>query len=267
MLDIKHKVTVYILVYNNEDGMEKTVESVLLQDMDDMQIIISDDGSTKYDTSLLKKYQDRLKERFQDVELLLNPENVGTVKHINKVLSCSTGKYLIPLSSGDAFATGNVVSSAVGILEKTGRLILASRYIDMYLNGRSKVRPNLVTGLRLKFMPKQLMNYMIRKRNLISGCAVVYSRDLFEQYGFFDEKYHLVEDYPYYIKLLGQGLKFGWMGKPITIHEIGGVSTGKVHPSIYKDIDLMREELYQHKEDYDRKTRAFLEACHEEKKD
>jgi hypothetical protein len=28
----------------------------------------------------------------------------------------------------------------------------------------------------------------------------------------------------------------------------------------------MREELYQHKEDYDRKTRAFLEACHEEKK-
>ena len=56
------------------------------------------------------------------------------------------------------------------------------------------------------------------------------------------------------------------MGKPITIHEIGGVSTGKVHPSIYKDIDLMREELYQHKEDYDRKTRAFLETCHEKKK-
>ena len=259
-----HKATVYILVYNNEHTLKDTVDSVLKQDMDDIQVIISDDGSTKYDTSLLEKYGEMLRTRFEDVIINVNECNIGTVKHINKVFSLCTGQYLFPLSSGDIFYNSSVVRRYVDAMDKKHSLILTSRHKDVYDDGHSKIRPQYFVGMALRLCPKKLTNYMIRKRNLLSGCSTVYSRELLERHGCFDEKYHLVEDYPYYISLLRKGVRFDWIAGPEVIHGIGGVSTGRVHPSIYKDIELMREELYESIDEFDKKTQAYLKTCHEE---
>ena len=40
------KLSIIIPLYNNEDTLERTVESVLRQNIDDFEIIIVDDGST-----------------------------------------------------------------------------------------------------------------------------------------------------------------------------------------------------------------------------
>ena len=40
------KLSIIIPLYNNEDTLERTVESVLRQNIDDCEIIIVDDGST-----------------------------------------------------------------------------------------------------------------------------------------------------------------------------------------------------------------------------
>lgn len=260
----KYRATIYILVYNNVDELDRTVQGVIEQDYENVEVIISDDGSTKYDTAVLNTYAEKIRQRYKDVKVNINQQNVGTVKHLNKVFKLATGDIFITCSSGDCFKSSSAVSDIVKHFEKTGELIATARRIDRYNTG-DKVRPGAFLGLLLKLCPRKLAYYMIRKKNLISGACTYYRRELFEKYGYHDEDYHLVEDYPYYVSLLLKGEKIGFINKPVMIHTIGGVSTGKIHPSIYKDIELMREKLYQSEYSFDAKTKAYLKQCHDSK--
>lgn len=259
----KPLVTVYVLVYNNVDGLESTINSVYEQDYNNAEIIISDDGSSNYDTSVLNGYADKLREKYSKVRVNVNEQNVGTVKHLNRVFKMAEGDILVTCSSGDTFAAANAVSGLVKQFEKTNKLIITTRRIDRY-QGYDKVRPSVVLGIALKLFPQRLLDYIVAKKNVLSGCCTFYRKEIFEEYGYLDERYHLVEDYPYYVMLLRNRVSFGFYKKPVIIHTIGGVSTGKIHPSIYKDIKRLREDMYPCRNEFSKKTAKFLEECHNE---
>lgn len=255
-------VTIFILVYNNADGLDKTVQSVIDQTYENVEVILSDDGSKNYDISILERYAEKIRTRYDKVYVNVNEQNLGTVKHLNRVIKMAKGKYLFNCCSGDSFCNKDTVAKLVDEFEKSGSLILATRRKDLYDNGKTKLRPAWFYGFALQHCPMQLLDYMVCKKNVISGSCTFCSKELFETYGYYDEDYHLVEDYPYYVMLLQKKVKFGWTSMPSICHEIGGVSTGKVHPSIYKDIELMREKMYMQKELYSKKIQVFLEQNH-----
>ncbi len=238
----KPTATIYILVYNNAEELPATVESVMKQTYADAEIIISDDGSQNYDVSILEQYAAVLRKKYGQVRININEKNVGTVKHLNRVLKMAEGRYLISCSSGDTFAKEETVEKIVRIFEKKKTLLLTTRRMDI-MSRKKKIRPSVMIGMLLKLAPGILLDYMIRKKNVISGCCTFYQKRLFETYGYFDERYHLVEDYPYYVMLLKKKVRFGWSGMVSVCHRMGGVSTGRVHPSIYRDIELMRSSL------------------------
>lgn len=265
-MDKTIKATIFILVYNNANELETTINSVFNQSInDEAEVIISDDGSTNYDIEILEKYANYLRGRYKHVTVNVNEENVGTVKHLNKVFKMAKGQYLFSCSSGDRFYSGTTVEETIGFMEKKDLMIVTSKRVDVYDNGKSRVRPGMRVGWWLKRNPKKLLNYMIRKKNVLSGCCTFYKKELFEQYGYHDERFHLVEDYPYYVNLLRKDVTIGWLASPTVYHSIGGVSTGKVHPSIYSDIELLRDDLFEVKDEFDEKTEAFLVECYDKK--
>lgn len=238
----KPTVTIYILVYNNAEELPATIESVMKQTYTDAEVILSDDGSRNYDVNILEQHAAVLRKKYGQVRINLNEKNVGTVKHLNRVLKMSEGKYLLSCSSGDAFANEDTIEKIVRAFEQKKTLLLTTRRLDV-MPEKKKIRPSMLTGMLLKYAPGMLLDYMIRKKNVISGCCTFYQKELFELYGYFDERYHLVEDYPYYVMLLQKKVQFGWSSMVSIHHRMGGVSTGRVHPSIYKDIELMRSLL------------------------
>ena len=258
----KIKITIFVLVYNNFEELDTTINSINSQSVNSQtEVIISDDGSDNYDTSKLELCATMLRRRFPKVTVNVNKKNVGTVKHLNIVYNMAEGEYLISLSSGDRFYASNTVEHIVNKLEKSKALIVTSPRVDVYPGGKSKRRPGKSMRFWLKHNPRKLMNYMIRKKNLISGCCTFYRKSLFEQYGYLDERYHLVEDYTYYTYLLRRNVRFEWLGEVTVFHRMSGVSSGKVHPSIYSDIEMMRSNLLEYKEELAPSTVAFLEKC------
>ena len=237
----KPLITVSAMIYNNIEGLEQTVNSFMEQDYENAEIILSDDGSTKYDTSVLNDYADRLRQKYKKVLVNVNEQNMGTVKHINKVIKLSSGKYYMDCSSGDVFYKKDTVSKIVEFFETHDELVLTTKRVDRYEDGTDKIRPTSFVGFALKYQPKRLLDYILHKKNVISGSCTFYKKEIFEKYGYYDEQYFLVEDYPYFVHLLENNVKFGWMSEPTVIHEMGGVSTGDVHPGVYKDIELLRK--------------------------
>lgn len=259
-------ITIPVMVYRNAQSLPDTVASILRLNIDDLEVILSDDGSPEDMSGRMEEAAEALRKKYPRVRVDLEKENVGTVKHFNRLIKSSSGTYIVPCSAGDAFADANTLGELIGRMEKRGEMILAARHRDIYPE-RTKDRPGRLFGTMLNLLPKKALESMIVKRNQISGCAVIYTRRLFERYGVFDEDYRLLDDYPYYVTLLKKGESIPYVHRVLTDHPMGGVSNGKVHPQIYRDLCTMHRKLLEEPEGLSGKTVAFLENKVKEEKD
>ncbi len=254
----KPSVTIPVMVYRNAEALPDTIESILRLSIEDPEVILSDDGSPEDVRELLEKAADRLKEKYTRVCVKINTDNVGTVRHFNGLIKDSEGEYIVPCSAGDAFADADTLGTLIARMEQKKERILAARHRDIYPD-RQKIRPGKAFGTLLNLAPRTALESMVIKRNQISGCAVIYSRKLFDEYGLFDEDYRLLDDYPYYVRLLKKGEHFPYVHRVLTDHPMGGVSNGKVHPQVYRDLCTMHRKLLADPEGLSRKTIMYLE--------
>ncbi len=238
------KVTVLFLSYNNFDEAEVTVASLMKQSYTDAEIVLSDDASTKDHAPLIYAAAEKLSTHFKNVRVNINEENMGTVAHMNKLFKQIDSGYIIFCSPGDAFPGEDTIANIVRDFEKSGCLLITGQHKDISAD-RVKTRPGALTGAALKLCPRLLMNYMICRHNLISSCCTAYSTELFKRYGYLDEDYRLLDDYPYYIYLLQRGVRFAYTNEVFLEHSMeGGVSTGdEIHPLILKDLYTMFAKL------------------------
>lgn len=90
-------VSVIVPVYNAADTLEETLRSLLCQDEEITEIICVDDGSTDESRTILKRYAD-----FADnIRVVLNPKNQGTLMTRRNGVRVATGKYIMFVDSDD----------------------------------------------------------------------------------------------------------------------------------------------------------------------
>lgn len=233
--------TVIILVYNNSQYLEKTIRSVVNQSYDNIEIIISDDCSSKNTENLeqmIELYGANPKFHF-----ILNNKNVGTVKHINKVIAASKGDILCPLSCGDCFYDGNSLENIVKYFNNNDLLLVTAKRMCEINGSENFVLPKIKQQAIIKCQ-KRLFEY-ICLFNFISGASTYYRRELFEMYGLFDERYRLLEDAPYYIYLLSKNVAIGYLDNITISYQWGGVSTNKnIHPYLLQDYKVLNKEIW-----------------------
>ncbi len=116
-------VTVALFSYNQEKYIEEAVNSILSQDCEPVQIIISDDCSIdktySIATSLVNKYTGP-----HQITLNCNKKNLGIGGHINKIMQLSKGE-LIVAAGGDDISLPNRVADTVEMWRKTGNRCLS----------------------------------------------------------------------------------------------------------------------------------------------
>ena len=190
----------------------------------------------------------------------INETNMGTVAHMNRLFKEIDDGCIIFCSPGDAFPHKDTIANIVKRFERGGEPVLTGQRTDIK-DGRRKTRPGALVGCALKFCPKLLMNYMIQKRNLISSCCTAYTKELFEKYGYLDEDYRLLDDFPYIVSLLQKGVRIGYTDEVFLEHSVGGgVSTGEeIHPVILKDLMTMLAKLKENPEGLSRRTMKSIE--------
>jgi CMP-N-acetylneuraminic acid synthetase len=89
------KVTVYIPTYNYGRFIEKAVDSVIGQTMDDWELIVIDDGSTDNTSEVLARYRRNPKIR------IIQQENKGLNVTNNIALRLANGRYITRLDADD----------------------------------------------------------------------------------------------------------------------------------------------------------------------
>lgn len=96
------KLSIITINYNNKEGLQKTIDSVVCQTWHDFEWIVIDGGSTDGSKELIERYQ-------QHFAYWCSEPDKGVYNAMNKGIDHAKGEYLLFLNSGDALYDKDVL--------------------------------------------------------------------------------------------------------------------------------------------------------------
>ena len=232
--------TVIIPSYNSPD-IFSTLRSVISQDYPRIQLILVDDASDDFPEQDVKTYlHTHSKKNVEEFQILINEHNIGTVRTMNKALQLSCGDYIFNLASDDCFYDEQVLSDWVAEFQKTGaQVITAYRAVyDNQMEHQSQIEPTEKQVRRIKTLSPRDLFEDIAQTNYIFGCCTARTAACVQKYGFYDERYRLVEDHPMNLKLLRSGERIHFFERIVVKYREGGTSSPGRYNAVYaQDVD------------------------------
>lgn len=127
------KVSVCMPVYNGENYIAESIQSVLDQTYQNFELIISDNCSTDKTSEIVKSFDD------SRIKYLRNSENIGLVANFNQVIGLAIGKYICIWAHDDVMFPDNL-SSKVAILDKHENVGFIHSDVQL-IDGNSNILP------------------------------------------------------------------------------------------------------------------------------
>lgn len=192
-------LSVVMPTYNGEQFLSKALESIMMQDERDIEIVAVDDGSTDDTLGVLRSYIDRLPLRISEQE---RGENwvVGT----NRGLRSAVGTYISLLHQDDFWMPGRL--RAIKRLLASGTvpslLVHPVWFVDIEGKPIGRWRCPLPTGRDLH--PDIVTDRLI-VQNFISVPGAVFPRELALDLGGLDERLWYTADWDLWLRLARRG--------------------------------------------------------------
>ncbi|OOR98097.1 hypothetical protein B0186_09865 [Canicola haemoglobinophilus] len=190
-------VSVIIPIYNSMKYLRDTLDSVINQTYQDLEIILINDGSTDTSLSICKEYSKnhlRIK--------LFSQDNKGASMARNLGLENAQGKYILFVDSDD-YILPNHIESLVTTLEKNNSDICISnckRINENEITYNKSSKPQLDVTYTLT--PEDLLKDVIYGNNIgWEVAAKLYKTSILKDI-YFDDKEVLGEDFEFFYKAL-----------------------------------------------------------------
>ena len=208
------KLSIITINYNNAEGLRKTMESVLAQTYTEIEYIIVDGASIDGSVDVIRELATRPTIKW------VSEKDTGIYNAMNKGIRMATGEYIEILNSGDILFDANVTQRMIEHLDQINSQnensigILYGNMIKVNASGKI-VGKSGYTEYSLRQFYSSTLNH---------DCAYI-RRDLFEQYGLYDEQLKIVSDWKWYLQAIGLGkVKPEYVDIDVTIFDDGGIS-------------------------------------------
>lgn len=248
------KVSVIIASYNNLQYLYQAVDSVLQQDYGQIQLIVSDDGSAGFHPQAVEQYIEKNKaDNLVEYLVRTNRKNLGTVRNLNQALQYVKGEAVICLAADDMLYDKKVISSHIRHqAQLKDQNTIALTQVRHYSRDMAQALYDVLTPERIRLLEHgsraQIYGELCQWCFIpLSGTALPIK--LIAKLGGFDERYDIVEDWPFFLKAVRTGVRFRYFDTISVKHRDGGVSRSKkplsdpVRNRYYRD--LMKVNRYE----------------------
>ncbi|OEJ15967.1 hypothetical protein BFL38_10950 [Brachyspira hampsonii] len=131
----KPLLSVVIPTYNRKDMLKEAVDSVLQQDYDNIQIIISDNASTDGTDILMQEYQSL----YDNIIYIKREKNLGPkINGYKAYEDYAQGKYIFFLCDDDYLMGNTFFSNAVEVFETNPNVTIVTGHVQMYFEEYDK---------------------------------------------------------------------------------------------------------------------------------
>lgn len=184
-------VSVVVPVYNSAETLDKCVESIFQQTYPSLSAIFINDASTDESLPKLLAWQEKI--GADKVIIISNESNLGVTQSLNKGLQIAQGKYIARIDADDWW-TEEKIEKQVKFLETHSQYrIVGCNYININGTLQRKIRMDTDDALIRK---------NIIRHNPFAHSCVVYSTELIQQIGGYDEKVKYGSDYDLFLRML-----------------------------------------------------------------
>ncbi len=233
---MKDLFSVVVLIYNNSEYLNQCLESVLIQDYASIELIIVDDCSRSFNRDDIVSYlESNKKENLVNYVVYQNEKNFGTVKSANGAIKKASGRFIKLLAADDALYDWKSLSHAAEALLASPDGIIAGDVMrcDAHLEPIAEYHKNLLDNLN-HLKPFEVFRLLCIHNDIVAG-GVFFTKSFFEKYGYFDESYRLLEDWPTWLTVTKKGCRI--LHSPfyaVRYRSNGGVGTS-VNPMYMAD--------------------------------
>lgn len=177
---MENKISIIIPVYNTREYLEDCLNSVLKQNLNNLEVIIINDASTDGSLKICEDYS-----KSYGFILISNEENLGLARTRNKGLDISSGEYVIFLDSDDILPP-NSISTLYEAIKKEDADIAMAKLNSFNSLGEYGYYSD-------KYMKKYEVSNIYQNKdivNCISVCSKIYKKEFIKDLRFLEGTTH-----------------------------------------------------------------------------
>ena len=214
------KYSIITINYNNKEGLEKTIQSVLAQTSHDYQFIIIDGGSTDGSVDIIKQNADQ-------IDYWVSEPDRGRYSAMNKGINQAIGDYLNFMNSGDTFHSPTVLEDIAKM--NFSEDIITGGFYDQEKDIKHIIKPQEVTLLTML-------------KNTFNHQATFIKRHLFNK-RLYDENYVIQSDAKFnYLSIIYDNCSVRIIDYIVANYDFNGISSNLA--LVDKEWDKMLAELF-----------------------
>jgi len=172
-------LTIVTVVFNGENGLEKTINSVLCKKSSKVEYVVLDGCSTDGSLGIIKDYR-------SEIDIFVSEPDSGIYDAMNKAVLLATGRWIYFLNCGD-----EIVADMASVLELLSRVDCSLQFFEFNIEG---VERDFKFTNNIFSMPSS-HQAMICKTALLKS-------------NLFDLRYHVAADYDFFTKCVKRGIAF-----------------------------------------------------------
>lgn len=225
------KVSVLILTYNAVNFIRESLDSVLAQGYENLQIVVSDDASGDGTQAILSEYANKY---FGKFTVNLNETNVGITRNANIALSLCSGKF-VAFHAGDDVMLPGKINSQVEYFSKHPDCVLCYHNLEIFESATGKI-------LGYYNGPKNPPREGTARELIIHGCfvggnAVMVRRESLPPGGY-NEAFPVASDWLLWISTTINGGRIGYVNQVLARYRRHDTNTTSTMSSLNRQAIL-----------------------------
>lgn len=186
------KLSVGIPAFNQGNYLRKTLDSLLMQEQQPYEIVVSDNHSTDETPDILEEYKDKIR-------IVRPPNHLGMMAHWNFLVSQLNGEWFTLLSSDD-IAKPNYVSTLLeGISRSNNSVLVRAGWENIDENCEVTSTHYLLSVKRIVSPPNTLYENLLGPKTSFAAFAAKHGA--WKEVGGFPENFKLIGDWGFWLKL------------------------------------------------------------------
>ena len=243
-----------ILTYNQEKYVLETLESIKHQKVQyganfDVSLIITDDASKDKTVELIRKWCEKNREYFENIDLIANEKNKGTVANFKTILSKVSDENLKIIAGDDLIGSKNVFAEYETLTDKKLKTYVRVELCD----GKIRYREKFLIDFYYHKKYGKGRDYNIktfRKGKYVHTPSTLYTKQLFANAECEKnlEGYHLFEDDPMWYSMIKneQDLELEFVPQGMILYRVHDQSVSNApNPIFAKDMKKLRQQYLQ----------------------
>lgn len=218
------RLSIITINYNNKQGLQETIDSVVSQTYKDIEWIIIDGGSTDGSRELIE-------ENAQYFTYWCSEPDKGIYNAMNKGIGQATGEYCLFLNSGDSLYSAHTLEN-----------VLKEKYTQDFVYGYLINKENMK---RKACFARENLTAADFFKSSLPHQATFMRKDVFDRYGLYDESCTIVSDWKFFLKtIVFENASIKYIDQPIAIFDNTGISSQKNKKLRVAEYERTLKELF-----------------------